>query len=149
MLFDDPLSSPLTNIHLQEYTIPFFQTDLMNAAAQYPQFLDIGGNTGTTNSFTGVDFQNFTGGVYNAQTLAKGNNAMCFVFQFLQQATPDVVKGLFGSLSDAGNQLASSLTNSTNALACPQLAKFDMTQFAQFPGYGSSYMGYAPAGNGL
>lgn len=34
----------------------------------------IGGNTGTVNSFTGVDLGDTTGGVYNAQTLFEGNN---------------------------------------------------------------------------
>ena len=68
-----------------EYTIPYFNMDLTSAALQYPEFLDIGGNTGKVNTFTGLDINNLTGGVYNAQTLAQGNNAMCFAFQNLQQ----------------------------------------------------------------
>lgn len=68
-----------------EYTIPFFNTDLTAAALQYPQFLDVGGNTGTTNSFTGVDLSSLTGGVYNAQNIFQGNNAQCLAYQFAQQ----------------------------------------------------------------
>ena len=68
-----------------EYTIPYFLVDLVAAATQYPEFLDVGGNTGTTNSFTGVDIADLTGGVYNAQNLLEGDNALCFSYQFAQQ----------------------------------------------------------------
>ena len=73
-----------------EYTIPYFQTDLLAAAVQYPQFLDIGGNTGTVNSFTGVDLQDLTGGVYNSQTIFEGNNAQCLAYQFAQQVSTHI-----------------------------------------------------------
>lgn len=126
-----------------EYTIPFFQVDLTAAALQYPQFLDIGGNTGTTNSFTGVDVMNLTGGVYNAQTLAQGNNLFCFGTQFLQQAVPDVLKGV------AIDTLTQALANTSSALACPQITKIDASNLNQFPGYAKSYNGYTPAGDGL
>lgn len=82
-----------------EYSIPYFAIDLNVAALEYPQFLDVGGNTGTVNSFTGVDLQNLTGGVYNLETLAEGDNAMCFAYQFAQQAAPDLLKGTFASLT--------------------------------------------------
>ena len=38
-----------------EYTIPFFSSDLTAAALQHPEFLDVGGNQGKGNSFAGVD----------------------------------------------------------------------------------------------
>lgn len=44
-----------------EYTIPFFLTDVLAAAAEYPQFLSIGGNTGKVNTFTGIDPKDLTG----------------------------------------------------------------------------------------
>jgi hypothetical protein len=50
----------------------------------YPETLKFGGNTGTVNSFTGVDVANLTGGVYNAQTLFQGDNFQCFAFQIAQ-----------------------------------------------------------------
>jgi len=52
----------------------------MAVASQYPQFLDVGGNTGKTNTFTGVDLQDLTGGVYNLQTLGQDGSAACFAF---------------------------------------------------------------------
>ena len=47
-----------------------------------------------TNTFTGVDVADLTGGVYNAQTLLQGDNAICFAFQSVQQAAPDPLKNV-------------------------------------------------------
>ncbi|KAJ3875199.1 hypothetical protein F5051DRAFT_414796 [Lentinula edodes] len=43
--------------------------DINTIALAHPQFLAIGGNTGQVNTFTGVDVEVLTGGVYNAATL--------------------------------------------------------------------------------
>lgn len=117
-----------------EYTIPYFQTDLLAAAMKYPQFLDVGGNTGTVNSFTGLDLQSLTGGAYNAQTLLQGDNLICFAFQAAQQAAPDLLKGLGGVLTSALSQLDAAFTSVFAELSCPQLMTIDDSQFAQFPG---------------
>ncbi|KAG9239473.1 Chloroperoxidase [Amylocarpus encephaloides] len=117
-----------------EYTIPFFLTDVLAAAAQHPEFLSIGGNTGTTNSFTGVDITDLTDGVFNGATLLKGNNLACFVFQNLQNAVPDLIKGLFLNPSGPLGQLTSAISSVTAPFVCPNLAKFDRSQFDKFPG---------------
>jgi hypothetical protein len=117
-----------------EYTIPFFITDLTAAALQYPQFLSVGGNTGTVDSFTGIDISNLTGGVYNAQSLTQGDNAACFAFQFAQQAAPDLLNGLFSSITQPLSQLNSALSSVFAELSCPQLDEIDTSQFANFPG---------------
>lgn len=121
-----------------EYTIPFFLTDLIAAAAEYPQFIDIGGNTGKTNTFTGVDILNLTGGVYNANTLLQGNNAACFIFQFLEQAAPDLLKGLFVSDSTLLGQLNAAISSALGSYSCPALKQIDESQFNKFPGYTKS-----------
>jgi len=119
-----------------EYTIPFFQTDLTNAALKYPQFLSVGGNTGTTNSFTGVDITNLTGGVYNSQTLLQGNNAACFAYQNAQQGAPDLLKGVFTDTTAALAKLNDAFNNAYSALGgCPQLQSIDESQFDKYPGY--------------
>lgn len=118
-----------------EYTIPFFATDLNLAALQHPEFLEIGGNTGKTNSFVGVDPSNLTGGVYNAQNLLQGNNLACFGFQAGIQFAPDLLKGLVSDVSSAVSKLTGSLGNTLNILGCPQLQSIDEKQFEQFPGY--------------
>ena len=122
-----------------EYTIPYFNTDLLAAALEYPEFLDVGGNTGTTNSFTGVDVGSLTGGVYNAQTLGQGDNAVCFAYQFAQQAAPDLLKGLFSSLTQPISQLNSALAKVFAELSCPQLKSIDTAQFSKYPGSTGAY----------
>lgn len=118
-----------------EYTIPFYFMDAGQAALKYPQFLEVGGNTGTVDSFVGLDPSDLTGGVYNSESLAEGNNAGCFAFQAAAQAKPDVFKGLEDDAVEALEKLISSLDESLAALGCPQLKKIDEEQFKRFPGY--------------
>jgi hypothetical protein len=122
-----------------EYSIPYFQVDLVAAAAEYPQFLDVGGNTGKTNTFTGVDFQNLTGGVYNLQTLGQDDNALCFAYQFAQQAAPDILKGSFSSITTPLAKLNSALAGVFSELSCPQLESIDTSQFKNYPGSNGAY----------
>lgn len=122
-----------------EYTIPYFNLDVLVAAAQYPQFLDVGGNTGQTNTFTGVDVTSLTGGVYNLQTLGQGNNAQCFAYQFAQQAAPDLLKGLFSSITSPLSQLNDAFSKVFSELSCPTLQSIDTSQFAKYPGAKGAY----------
>jgi hypothetical protein len=99
-----------------------------------PSFLSVGGNTGTVSSFTGVDIGNLTGGVYNAESLAQGNNAWCFAIQVQNAIAPDILGSLFSAL-DKPLALVKAVTDqATSALGCPQLQNVDDSQFNQFPG---------------
>lgn len=122
-----------------EYTIPFFALDLNAAALEYPQFLSVGGNTGKVDTFTGVDLTNVTSGVYNLQTLAQGNNAACFAFQFAQQAAPDILKGLFSGITKPLAQLNDAMGKVFSEISCPQLQAIDTSQFKNYPGSKGSY----------
>ncbi|PQE08453.1 hypothetical protein CJF30_00005322 [Rutstroemia sp. NJR-2017a BBW] len=117
-----------------EYGIVNFNLDVVTAALQYPEFLDIGGNTGEVGTFTGVDVEDLTGGVYNAQTLTQGDNAICLAYQFAQQAAPDLLKGLFSSITQPLSQLNDALGKVFATLSCPQLEKIDTSQFSKYPG---------------
>lgn len=118
-----------------EYTIPYYSSDLGDAASQYPQFYSVGGNTGTTNSFTGVNVADVSSGAYNAQTLTQGNNALCFALQFLQIGIPDLVKGLFKDTTQATQILNNAATNATLNLDCSvSMTSENTTGFAMFPG---------------
>lgn len=116
------------------YDTEYFLGDAANAISQYPQFADIGGNTGTVNSFTGVDVPDLTGGIYNAQTLLQGNNFACLAFQFATQAKPDLLS-LLTPVTNALSPVTSALSSLMNALNCPQLEAIDKSQLMQFPGY--------------
>lgn len=92
-------------------------------------------NTGKTNSFTGVDVSDLTGGVYNSKTLAKKNNFACLAYQFAAQAQPDIATNALGKITSAVGKL-------TSALACPQLKKIDDAQLKKFPGYTKANVNY-------
>ncbi|KAF2448414.1 Cloroperoxidase [Karstenula rhodostoma CBS 690.94] len=110
------------------YDTEYFLADAVNAAALHPKFLDIGGNTGTTNSFVGVDVANLTGGVFNTADLLKDNNFACFVYQLSAQAKPDAILGVL-------DQLTNAIGNIIGKLGCPQLQAIDTAQLKLFPGY--------------
>ncbi|CAK4032750.1 hypothetical protein MYCFIDRAFT_50025 [Lecanosticta acicola] len=118
------------------YTNEYFLADVANAAALYPKFLDIGGNTGTTNSFTGVNVEDLSGGLYNAQTLSQNNGFACLAYQFAAQVKPDVALGALTSLTNA-------LSPILGQLSCPTLEAKDESQLETFPGYSKS--GVAPS----
>ena len=117
------------------YNIPYFSIDIDTMAFQHPEFLSVGGNTGTTNSFVGVDPSNLTGGVYNAQNLAEGNNAVCFAMQASLQQAPDLLEGVFRDTAEALAKLSGAVADATEGLGCPQLESFDDSLFEGYPGY--------------
>lgn len=121
-----------------EYTIPFFALDVAAAAETYPQFLDIGGNLGKKDSFTPIDITNITGGLENTASLAKGNNALCFVYELIIQQGPDVLEGLVSNVGKALGVLNPALGKFAGALGCPRLNNIQIksyqTQLQQYPG---------------
>ena len=119
------------------YTIPYLSEDALTMALEYPEFLSIGGNTGKTNTFTGVDPEALTGGVFSASSLLQGNNAICFGLEASLQEAPDILSGLYSDISSAMDQLGTALNDATNGLGCPKLNQIDKTQFAKYPGYSS------------
>lgn len=118
-----------------EYGIVFLQTDILYFASQFPDTISIGGNLGATNTFTGVDISDLTGGVFNATGLLEGNNLSCFVYQAAQQGAPDILKTLYSDVGEALAILDNATNNALAGLGCPQLESIDESQFAQFPGY--------------
>lgn len=118
-------------------TWPFLtdlEADVAILATRYPSVVRVGGNTGTTNSFTGVNVGDITGGVYNAQTLLQGNNALCFAFQAAQQGIPSVLEGIVSNIGPVVALVAQFVNPVTSALNCPALNTFDQSAFNQFPG---------------
>jgi hypothetical protein len=94
----------------------------------------IGGNTGTVNTFTGVDLGDMTGGVLNAASLLDGNNLLCLIFEVVKTLAPDSLSTIF-SIIDIPLQL---ITNTLDAallnFTCPALT--DLTVGGQSLGAG-------------
>jgi hypothetical protein len=99
--------------------------------------LTVGGNTGTVNSFTPLNFDDLTGGVFNTSTLLEGNNLACFVYQAATLAAPDILKGLYADITGPLNMLNNATNNALSGLSCPQLESIDESQFSKYPGYSS------------
>ncbi|KAG8793538.1 hypothetical protein FRC12_002408 [Ceratobasidium sp. 428] len=119
-----------------DYSIPLYTLDVLYAGLKHPEFLSIGGNTGTVNSFAGVNLGDITGGVYNSVNLLQGNNLVCFAFQAAQQAMPDVLKGILGDLTAALGLWTTKITPILSGLGCPELTKYDPAVFGTYPGSG-------------
>jgi hypothetical protein len=118
-----------------EYSIPFLETDTLYFASQYPNVLTIGGNTGQVNTFTPLDFDDLTGGVYSSETLLQGNNLACFVYQAASLTAPDILKTLYSDITEPLAMLNNATNNALAQFTCPQLASIDVSQFGNYPGY--------------
>lgn len=101
---------------------------------RYPGIVRFGGNTGTVNSFAGVDVTNLTGGVYNLADLAQGNNGACFFMQLATQGLPDATDTIVGLGKSVLEWATEQIAPLNSKLNCPQLADFNGAIFDQFPG---------------
>lgn len=75
-----------------EYTPNSFALDLVKIAQSVPEAVSVGGNTGTTNSFTGVDLGDITGGAYHTQDLVDPAKFVCFFYQLSLAIVPDFLR---------------------------------------------------------
>lgn len=86
----------------------------------------IGGNTGTVNSFTGIDVSDLSGGVLNLSTLLEGNNLLCFVFEVLKLASPDALGGLYKTLAVPLGLIENAIAAPLLNLSCPAFENLQM-----------------------
>jgi hypothetical protein len=108
--------------------------DVLENNAMYPGIFSIGGNTGTVNSFAGVDMGNLTGGVYNLENLSEGNNAACYILQLSQAGLADQLSGLVSDIGDVISFVTKQLGPLADNLSCPQLGDLNNELFQSFPG---------------
>ncbi|KAL4931458.1 peroxidase family protein [Aspergillus undulatus] len=95
--------------------------DVLNWALKYPSLASIGGNTGTVNSFAGIDLSNLTDGIFNLTTLLEGNNLICFVFEILKFLSPNMLGSIFETLTEPLNMITDALNVPLLDLDCPAL----------------------------
>lgn len=120
-----PLSSP--------YGVLEFTADALWTIQQVPDLAAFGGNTGTVNSFVGLNVTDITSGVLSAGDLLKGNNALCFAFATVSEFLPDLTRGLLKNAVLAVSQITGALTPILTALNCPDLSRMDAVYYDQFP----------------
>jgi hypothetical protein len=86
----------------------------------------VGGNTGTVNSFAGVDPADLTGGVFNLTNFLEGNNLLCFVFEVLKFASPNALDGLYSTLAEPLEWVTNILSVPLLNMTCPALQDLQM-----------------------
>lgn len=116
------------------YDIPAAAADIVIGQLMSPGTSVVGGNTGTTNSFVGIDLGSLTGGAYNSANLLEGNNLACFAFQALQNGFPDVLSPLFSNIAPVLQLINDVLAPILSNLSCPTLEIYNRGLFDQFPG---------------
>lgn len=122
---------------LNPFTTTEFLVEVAELIARCPLAGSIGGNTGTVNSFVGLNLGNLTGGVYRSEDLTDPNKLFCFLYQVAKALTPSILGGLSTSALAALNILNTYVLSQSSGLNCPQLQSIDQSMFAQFPGANS------------
>lgn len=103
---------------LQEWTLADILAAVSQQIAAYPETSGVGGNTGTVNSFAGVNVGDLTGGAYNAMTdLTDPAKLGCFISQNIQAEAPSFISNI--AQDEAQQALLSYLTSDL----IPTLAK--------------------------
>ena len=81
--------------------------------------ISIGGNTGTINSFSGLNLQDITGGILNSASLLESNNLLCFALEALKTFLPNSLSPLLSTLAAPIDLVADVLAAPILSLACP------------------------------
>ncbi|OBT55576.1 hypothetical protein VE04_04091 [Pseudogymnoascus sp. 24MN13] len=102
-----------------DYTLVQLNLDILYFVAKHTVLGRIGGNTGTVDSFTGVDMDDLTGGLLNAQTLLEDNNLLCFVFEVLKTLSPNSLSTVFDIIEVPLQMLFDTVGAALLDLTCP------------------------------
>ncbi|TVY44667.1 Aromatic peroxygenase [Lachnellula occidentalis] len=108
---------------------------------KHPQLFSIGGNTNGVNTFAGLDFADITGGVFNAANLLEGNNALCFAFQFVKEASPNMLSTLYATLGPVLSALTDALDTVFTSLDCPAYKDLSVNGTDLFSYFNATYPG--------
>ncbi|KAL1998501.1 hypothetical protein VTN02DRAFT_6056 [Thermoascus thermophilus] len=109
-----------------DYGLVQLNLDTIDFFLKYPELGSIGGNTGTVNSFTGVDLSDLTGGILNATNLLQGNNLLCLVFEVLKFASPNALSGIYATLAVPLQMITNAIATPLLNLSCPAFKDLTM-----------------------
>ncbi|KJY00819.1 hypothetical protein TI39_contig311g00030 [Zymoseptoria brevis] len=101
------------------YGVAEISLDIVSMVVRHPELASIGGNTGTVNSFTGVDLSDPVTGLANIPSLLKSNNLMCFALELVKGAVPSTANSLFTTLAEPLTKLFDAVDAPLLSLACP------------------------------
>ncbi|GIJ85033.1 hypothetical protein Asppvi_003888 [Aspergillus pseudoviridinutans] len=109
-----------------DYGLVQLNLDLVDWSLKHPELASIGGNTGTVNSFAGVNLADVTGGVLNLTTLLEGNNLLCLVFEVLKFASPNALAGLYKTLAVPLDMINKIIAVPLLNMSCPAFKDLQM-----------------------
>ncbi|CZR52765.1 related to oxidase [Phialocephala subalpina] len=116
---------------------------LYHTVIKRPTLFSIGGNVNGVNTFAGIDYANITGGAFNAAQLLEGNNALCFTFQFVKEAAPNILSSLYATIGPVLSQLTSVLDTVFLSLDCPAYKDLSVNGTDLFSYFKATYPGAA------
>lgn len=125
---------------LDQYTIPYFQTDILYFAAKYPEILVPGCNNGKINSYNQLSISQLSGGAYTAESAAA--NPLCFANAF---AAAEGASYLGVNLSTLTSAVAAAMK--ALGVTCPAITAANLTALNACPGsslYGGPTAPIAP-----
>jgi hypothetical protein len=124
-------------------------SDLIDWFIKYPELAGIGGNTGTVNSFTGLNVENITDGVFDVGTLLEGNNLICFIFEVVKSIAPDTLSGVFETVTVPLQMVLDILATPLLDLECPALEDLKVGGSSYEEGIQKLFPGAKLSGGGL
>ncbi|KAH7333514.1 Chloroperoxidase [Rhexocercosporidium sp. MPI-PUGE-AT-0058] len=114
-----------------------------------PVLFSIGGNVNGVNTFAGLNFADISGGAFNALQLLEGNNALCFVFQFVKEASPNILSSIYATVGPALSQLTEALNVIFFSLDCPAYKDLAVSGTDLFSYFKETYPGAALSKGGM
>lgn len=117
-----------------EYSVPYFESDILYFASTVPQILAVGCNKGRVNTFTPIDPAQLTNGAYTAQQVAK--SPICFASEFTKAEIP-LITGLKLD-NPLVAPLVSALNTATTGMNCASIGSVNQSAVAFCPGYVSN-----------
>jgi hypothetical protein len=124
-------------------------SDLIDWFIKYPELAGIGGNTGTVNSFTGLNVENITDGVFDVGTLLEGNNLICFIFEVVKSIAPNSLSGVFETVKVPLRMVLDILATPLLDLECPALEDLKVGGSSYEEGIQKLFPGAKLSGGGL
>nr|POF15021.1 aromatic peroxygenase [Quercus suber] len=112
-----------------EYSIPYFEADILYFAETQPEILTIGCNQGRVDSYNAIDAATISSGAYTASQLAQ--NPVCFASEFAITTLP----ALTGLSTAVLKPLTSKLQGYLSGLDCTRIGAVNMTALTACPGF--------------
>lgn len=111
--------------------------------------ISIGGNTGSVDTFVGVDMEDVTGGVLDSTTLLEGNNLLCLSFEIVKTLAPNILSNIFSTIAGPLDTLTDALGVDILNLTCPAFGDLTMGGKSLLAGLDDKFPGANKAGNAL